>query len=185
MPKTYSAKMSTRPVRLSYVTIDEASVKKSLSGKYSVVALIPKSDKIALKNIKAKMLECYENNPSILGDFDFDTLVRIYDGAKAAPKGKKYPPEYKDFWVMNCSNKRPPLLQDANGEELLDSREIYSGCWARLGLAFYPYSQQAGTGIGVSLDIIRKYKDDDSFAGSVVTEDYFGDDDEDEDSDDI
>lgn len=186
MPKTYTAKLGTRPVRINYPAFVEPKAPNNNPNgtkKYSCVVMIPKSDKESLKQIKVKMKEVYDNNPTILGDYDFDSLLRIYDGAKASPSGKKYPEYYKEYWILNANNSRKPQYLDKQGNEILDiAGELYSGVWARLGLAFYPYSNSGNTGIGVSLDIVRKHHDDEALGGTVSVGDYFTDDDlEDED----
>ena len=189
MPKTYTAKLGTRPVRINYPAFVEPKAPNNNPNgtkKYSCVVMIPKTDKECLKQIKAKMGEVYENNPTMLGDYDFQSMLRIYDGAKASPSGKKYPEYYKDYWILNANNTRKPQFIDKHGAEILDiGTELYSGVWARLGLTFYPYSNSGNTGIGVSLDIVRKHHDDEPLGGVVSVGDYFTDDDEDEDLDEI
>ena len=183
MAKFVSVKVGTpKPVRLSYVTL--TTPKKFADGataKYSAVLLIPKSDTETVKAIKKAAKECFDSNPSVFKDYDFASKFdKIYDGDGRAPKGKKYGDEYAGFWVLNASNSRKPALRDKNGNEILDESEIYSGCWAKVGLTIYAYNN-SDCGLGVSLDLVKKVRDDEHFAGGgeAKEEDYFSDDDDD------
>lgn len=188
MPKkTFTVRYGTPAVRINYPNfVTPRAATEGATKKYSCVIMVPKTSKEIVKAIKAKMKEVYDNNPTILGDYDFDSLVRIYDGAKSSPNGKKYPDYYKDYYIINANNSRKPQYLDKQGAEILDiDEELYSGVWARVGLTFYPYASAGNTGIGISLDIVKKARDDEHL-GSVVTEkDYFSDDDDLDDEDDI
>lgn len=186
MPKTFTNRIGTKAVRINFPNfVTPRAASEGGTPKYSCVLMIPKKDKEIAKAIKAKMREVYDNNPTILGDYDFDGLVRIYDGAKASPSGKKYPEYYKDYYILNANNSRKPQYLDKAGEEILDvNEELYSGCWARVGLSFYPYSNAGNTGIGISLDIVKKHHDDEPLGSVVSAKDYFGEDEDDLDEDD-
>ena len=189
MAKYFSQKVGTNPVRLSYCNLDKPRASaEGADPKYSCVLLIPKSDKGCLKKLRDAMTSVFNNNPGVFKGYKLSALDTIRDGAGTAPKGKAYPPEYADFWVLNASNKKRPVYEikeDGAVRECMDPGEdIYSGCWARVGLTFFAYSN-ATTGIGCSLDLVRKVKDDESFSGSVSAKDYFADDDDDDSDDDL
>ena len=179
--KSVSKKIGIGPVRLSYVNFAEPS---KMSGKYSARLLLPKSDKASYKILMDGLKEVYENNAGILGDYDFETINPVRDGNGTAAKGKKYSDEHKGMWVINASNKFQPVLRckDENGV-MNDSedpgKDFYSGCWAKVGLCLFPYSNQS-TGIGISLDVVRKTKDDEHLGAVIREDDYFGDDEDDE-----
>ena len=179
--KKFSKKFGTGPVRLSYANLAKPQTPSNGGDpKYSAVLLIPKKDKNTVEALKKCYKEVYDNNSSMLGDYDLKSLIRMYDGDGASPSGKKYQDAYHGFWVLNASNVRKPKMIDAAGEEILDvAEELYSGVWARVGITLYPYSNSGNTGIGVSLDIVKKHHDDDPLGGAIVEGDYFTDDDDD------
>lgn len=186
MSKNYSVKVGTNPVRLSYANFDKPrAAAEGAKEKYSCVLLIPKSDKGCLKKLTEAMQEVFDNNESMFKGFRFSSINPIRDGAGDSPSGRAYQDEYKDFMVLNASNERRPVYQIREDGAVRDSmepgEELYSGCWAKVGLTIYPYSVNAKTGLGVSLDLVRKVKDDTPFAGSVTAADYFGDDDDEDD----
>ena len=181
MAKSFTKKIGIGPVRLSYCKFAE---RDKNSGKFTCVLMLPKTDKESYSTLKKACAEVYENNESMLGDYEFSTLFPVHDGNGAAPQGKHYPPEYKGFWIINASNKMNVSLRVKNEDGVYEDSEdpmqdFYSGCWAKAGLCLFPYSNQR-TGIGVSLDVLRKTKDDEHFGAVVREDDYFSDDDDDE-----
>lgn len=186
MAKNFNAKVGTNPVRLSYCNFDKPrAAAAGAKEKYSCVLLIPKKDKGGYQKVLEACQEVFDNNPGIFKGYKLNSICPIHDGDGESPKGKEYPPEYKGFWVLNASNERRPkyeIKESGAVREAVDpGEEIYSGCWARVGISIYPFSVDANTGLGVSLDLVRKVKDDEPFAGTVSAADYFGDDDEDDD----
>ena len=188
MAKNFNAKVGTNPVRLSYCNFDKPrAAAAGAKEKYSCVLLIPKKDKGGYQKVLEACQEVFDNNPGIFKGYKLNSICPIHDGDGESPKGKEYPPEYKGFWVLNASNERRPkyeIKESGAVREAVDpGEEIYSGCWARVGISIYPFSVDANTGLGVSLDLVRKVKDDEPFAGTVSAADYFGDDDDDLDDD--
>lgn len=52
----------------------------------------------------------------------------------------------------------------------MDPEEVYSGCYVQAVLTLYVYNTSGNKGIGVSLNAIRKIKDGERLAGTVVSE---------------
>lgn len=183
MSKFVSIKVGTpNPVRLSYVTLSKPkSFADGGTAKYSAVLLIPKKDTKTVEAIKKAAKSCFDSNASLFKGYKFESIFKaMRDGAGAAEKGKAYPEEYADYWVMNVSNARKPKLNDADGNELLDEDELYSGCWAKVGMTMFAYNFNNVPGISVSLDLVKKHHDDERMGGGgdAREEDYFGDDDD-------
>ena len=68
-------------------------------------------------------------------------------------------PEFKNSWYLNAKSKFKPGLVDATGQEILDPSEIYSGCFVRLSLNCYVYSQNGNKGVGFGLNNVMKTRD--------------------------
>ena len=168
--------------RISYPNLDKPrAAAEGATPKYSARLMIPKDDHETIRRIKDACKNCFENNKGMFKGFDLDGLIPLHDGAGRSPRGKKYDDVCKDYMLLNANNTRRPKLQDFAGDELLDASDIYSGCWCKVGLAFYPFAHSSNTGIGVSLDIVRFYKDGEHLAGEVKESDYEGFDAEDDD----
>ena len=75
---------------------------------------------------------------------------------------------------VSVSNSRRPGVVDRNVQPILDSTEVYSGCYARVSLECFPYKhQQGGDGISFSLGNVQKLADGERFDGSTSAEQDF------------
>jgi hypothetical protein len=88
------------------------------------------------------------------------------------------------MYFLNAKSDRKPGIVDKDLNEILDPDEVYSGCWGRASINFYPYDFNGNRGVGVGLNNIQKLKDGERLGAALATaEDDFGDgfeDDEDE-----
>lgn len=169
-----STKVITGPVRLSYPRLFEPVAREGSSDKkYSVLLLIPKTDKKTLKAIKKAQAEALE-----IG-------IQSKFGGKE-PKGLKYTlhdgddsdvPEQQGHMIMSVSSSEsyPPGLVDRQGNKLLDRSEIYPGVWAVVSISAFAYSNSGNKGISFGLNHVMKWRDDESFTGSSRAEDDFAD----------
>lgn len=67
---------------------------------------------------------------------------------------------------------------------ILDPDEVYSGCWGRASINFFPFNTNGNKGVGVGLNNIQKLKDDDRLgAARASAESDFGGDDFEDDED--
>jgi hypothetical protein len=86
-------------------------------------------------------------------------------------------PEYKGMYFFNCKSDRKPGIVDKDCNEILDPDEVYSGCWGRVSVNFYPYSVNGNKGVAVGLNNVQKLKDDQRLGGAAASaEDDFNDD---------
>ena len=66
-------------------------------------------------------------------------------------------------------------MVDVNLNPILDSSELYSGCYARVSLNFFPYTNAGNKGVGVGLNNIQKLDDGEPLGGARARpEDDFG-----------
>ena len=73
---------------------------------------------------------------------------------------------------MNANSKMAPGIVDRNVEPILDSTEVYSGCYARVSVNFTLQSRR-NRGIGCGLNNIQKLRDGDYLGGRSRAEDDF------------
>lgn len=187
MATTASAtKVVTGKVRLSYVHVFEPfSQDGDDDGKYSCVLLIPKSDKKTLKKLQAA-IEAATNqgkNTKFDGKIPNNLAVTLRDGDEEGDLEKN--PEYEGHMFMSVSSKTKPGLVDMDVNPIMDSTEIYSGCFARASINAFPYNYKGKKGISFGLNHLQKVADGDFLGGRSRAEDDFEpvDVEEDEDND--
>lgn len=177
-----STKVITGRVRFSYVHIFKSRAFQSgQDAKYSICLLIPKEDKVTIKKIRAAIEEAIQEG-----------IASKWGGKK--PRNLKLPlrdgdderadeaPEYEGMLFLNANSAQKPGIVDKDLNEILDPDEVYSGCWGRASINFYPFDSNGNKGVGVGLNNIQKMKDDDRLgAARASAEDDFGDSFEDED----
>lgn len=182
-----TTKVVTGKVRLSYVHLFEAfSNIEGQDPKYSCVLLIPKSDKLTMKKLRAAQQAALENgkNGVFKGRIPKDWKDTIKDGDEDADLEQN--PEYEGHFYMSVSSKTKPGIVDRDVQPIIDSTEIYSGCFARVSINAFPYSVQGNKGVSFGLNHVQKMGDGDYLGGRSRAEDDFealdDEDDEDEDS---
>jgi hypothetical protein len=62
-------------------------------------------------------------------------------------------------------------------QEITDSTEVYSGCYAKVSLTFYPFDAKGNRGIAAGLNNIVKVQDGEPLAGRVSVNEEFADED--------
>jgi hypothetical protein len=175
-------KVVTGKVRLSYAHLFKpVAISEGQEPKYSVCLLIPKTDKVTLKKIAAAIDAAKTAGTSLWGGkIPSNLKTPVRDGDAERPDQ----PEYADHYFINASSKQKPGIVDKHLNEILDSSEVYSGCYARASINFFAYNQAGNRGIGCGLNNIQKVADGDYLGGRSRAEDDFDtwEDDEGEDS---
>jgi hypothetical protein len=175
MPTTPSeTKVVTGPVRLSYVHVWEPwSNNEGQEPKYSCALLIPKSDKATLRKLRAAQQAALEQGK----DSKFGGKVparwddTIHDGDEDADLERN--PEYAGHFYMSVSSKTKPGIVDKDVNPILDSTEVYSGCYARVSINAFPYAVSGKKGVSFGLNHIQKLRDGDFLGGRSKAEDDF------------
>jgi hypothetical protein len=176
-----TTKVVTDKVRFSYVHIFQPhAVDANQEAKFSMVILIPKSDKKTLRKIKAAIDEAKElGKPKWGGKIPAALKLPLRDGDEERPDQD----EYANGYFINCISKTKPGIVDRNTQEILDSSEVYSGCYGRVSVNFYPFAVSGNKGIACGLNNIQKLSDGEFLGGRSKPEDDFSeewDDDEEE-----
>lgn len=136
----------TGMVRFNFVCILEPKGFKGSEDnkKYSVNLLIPKT---AVHQIEAINAEVVEATKRFKGKFPSKFEHPLRDGDDGS---KDDYPEYAGCYYLNAKSSSQPGVVDADKNELPPSA-IYSGCYGRAAINFYPYSQgKYGVAVGLN-----------------------------------
>lgn len=180
MPEV-STKIVTGKVRLSYAKIWEPAPDDNGVLWFSTAVLIPKSDKETLRKIKAAVDEAVEQGKSKWGGKIPSNLKKpLRDGDEERPDDEAYVGHY----FLNAKSKTKPGIakpigKGADGKtkflEITDSTEVYSGCYVKVSLNFYPFETKGNRGVAVGLNNIVKVQDGEALAGRASVNEDFAD----------
>ena len=185
--KVNPTKIVTGVCRLSYANIWQA---KSINGgapKFSTSVLIPKSDTETVAKIKAAIAAAYaEGEAKLKGNGKSVpplTAIKIplRDGDQERPDDEAY----KGHWFVNANSNTAPGVVDINRESIIDTKEIYSGVYARVCLSAYSFNSSGNKGIALGLQSVQKVKDGEPLGGHSKPEEDFNDDFTSDDNDDF
>lgn len=147
-----TTKVITGKVRFSYVNIFKSrAFQAGQDAKYSVCLLIPKEDKATIKKIKAAIDAAVQDGISSKwgGKKPANLKQPLRDGdAERADEA----PEYEGMYFLNCNSTQKPGIVDKDLNEILDPDEVYSGCWGRASINFFPFNTNGNKGVGVGLN---------------------------------
>lgn len=166
-----NTKVITGKCRLSYVNIFQP---KSINGsdpKYSVSVLINKKDKETLEKIEKAIKAAEElGKASKWGGKIPKNLKRpLRDGDEEREDDEAY----RGHYFVNATSLAKPGVVDRDLNEIIDPTEVYSGCYARLSLNFYPFDVNGNRGIACGLNNIQKWADGEPLGGRTRPEDDF------------
>lgn len=170
-----TTKVITGKCRLSYEHLfDPHMVEGATKAKFGACIVFPKTDKATLAKIQAAV------------------NVAIQDGVKSKWKGKKPAnlklplrdgdderPDDEAFtgcYFVNANSDRVPGIVDLARNPILDREEVYSGCYCRFSINFYPFSVNGNNGVACGLNNVQKVADGEPLTGQSRAEDDFGDD---------
>lgn len=163
-------KVVTEPVRLAFVHLFEPYAHNPDQDKmFSATLIIPKADKVTLRKIKeAQQTALAKKWPakvppgvkSTLRDGDTEIDLERY-------------PEFAGCFYMNVRSKTQPGIVDRQVQPILDSTEVYSGCWARVSINAFAFDTSGNKGVSFGLNHVQKIKDGDFLGGRSRPEDDF------------
>ena len=158
------------PCRFSYLYCWEPSSVNGGEPKYSVSAIIPKSDKHTLNLIKAAIEQAKQDSLSKWGGkIPTGLKIPLRDGDEDRPDDAAY----ADSYFVNANSARKPEIVDLHGARDLGPNDVYSGCYARVSINFFAYSAAGNRGIGCGLGNIQKLDDGEPLGGFSRAEDDF------------
>lgn len=178
-----TTKLVTGKVRLSYAKVWEAEADDYGNLWYSTAILIPKEDKATLAKYKTIVDSLKEQAKAKYGGKlpkDFHTPLRDGD-EEADEKGEAYEGHY----FFNAKSKNKPGIAKPVGkeggktkfQEITDTTEVYSGCYAKVSVNFYLFDNKGNKGIAAGLNNIVKVQDGEFLGGRSSVNDDFADED--------
>ena len=172
--KIPATKVVTGKARLSYVHVFEPYAFDSDPDKqqYSVCILIPKTDKDTLGRIKAALEAAKQDGMKKWGGkVPAKMWNPVRDGDEEHPEDEAFVGHY----YLNAKSKQKPGVVDANLNPIIDPEELYSGCYGRASVTFFPFSAAGNNGIGCALNNIQKLADGEALSTRASAQDDFGD----------
>jgi hypothetical protein len=174
MIKNTDTKVITGKVRFSYAHLFKpVAIDDSSEPKYSVCLLIPKSDKTTLKKIKAAVEAAKQ--AGISSKFGGKLPPNLKTPLRDGDEERSDQEEYAGHYFLNATSKQAPGIIDKQKNEILDSTEVYSGCYGRASINFYAFNTAGNKGIACGLNNIQKLGDGEYLGGRSRAEDDFDD----------
>lgn len=184
--KIMSRKLVLKNVRFSYVRVFEPEQFNGVGDlNYSVVLLIPKTDKALIKQIndaiKAEAQAYIALDPKFKGVIPANFKSPLRDGDAPEKEGKA---GYEGMYYMTAKRKEKlgrPIVIDKHKQPVTVKEDMYSGSWGTASISLYGYNMSSDNrGITVGLNGIQKVTDDDRLDGGASVNDFDSfDDDED------
>ena len=165
------------PCRFSYLHCWEPDSVNGGDPKYSVSAIIPKSDTKTINAIKAAVEQAKKDSISKWGGkIPANLKLPLRDGDIDRPDDEAYANSY----FFNANSRQAPQVVDAHVQPILDQSEVYSGCYGKISVTFYGYNSNGNRGIAAGLGNIQKLRDGESLGGrTTAAEDFETEEDED------
>lgn len=161
----------TGKIRMSYAHLFKPkAISEGQEAKYSLCVLIPKSDKETLRKIKTATDAAKEAGKSMWGNKIPPNLkTPLHDG----DVDRSDQEEYAGHYFLNANSKQKPGIVDKYREPVLDESEVYSGCYGKVSLNFFPYNSAGNKGVGCGLNNVQKLADGEPLGGRTRPEDDF------------
>lgn len=166
-------KVITGKCRLSYEHVFEAASINGSDPKYSACIVIPKTDKATLTKIQAAVNAAIQDGikSKWKGKKPVNLKLPLRDGDAERPDDEAF----SGCYFLNANANRAPRIVDLARNPILDREEVYSGCYCRFSVNFYPFSASGNNGVAVGLNNVQKVADGERLAGGSRAEDDFND----------
>ena len=158
------------PCRLSYLHCWEPDSVNGGDPKYSVSAIVPKSDTKTVEAIKVAIEQAKKDSATKWGGKVPGNLkTPLRDGDIERPDDEAY----KGCYFFNANSRQAPQVVNSKVQPILDQSEVYSGCYGRISVTFYGYNSNGNRGIAAGLGNIQKLKDGEALGGRAKAADDF------------
>lgn len=131
--------------RFSYFNVWEPVSINGSKPKYSISVLIPKSGIVTINKINEAIDIAIEEGIARFGGKKPNKLP-LRDGDLERDNDA-----YTGHYFINANSINAPQIVDANLNAILDSNEVYSGCYGRVSLNFYAFNSNGNKGIACGL----------------------------------
>ena len=173
-----------KDTRWSYCNVWEAKAINGGTPKFSVSLLIPKSDTVTVKKIKAAIEAAYrEGEAKLKGNGKtVPPLTAIKTPLRDGDAERPDDPAYAGHYFVNANSATAPGIVDADCQPILTRSEVYSGVYGRASISFYAFNSSGNRGVACGLNNLQKIRDGEPLGGRASAESDFSDfDDEDDD----
>lgn len=158
------------PCRFSYLHCWEPDSINGSEPKYSVSAIIPKSDTATINAIKVAIENAKKESMSKWGGKIPPNLkLPLRDGDIDRPEDEAY----ANSFFLNANSRQAPQVVDRHVQRILDQNEVYSGCYGAISVTFYGYNSNGNRGIAAGLGNIQKLRDGEPLGGRTNAADDF------------
>lgn len=164
----------TGEVRASYAYVFEPRKEEDgADEKYSMMILIPKSDKATLAKIEKAIAAAKEIGKS--SKFGGKIPAKLNEPLRDGDEERPDEEVYEGMYFMNLSSKQKPGIVDKFKNIIDSADDFYSGCYAKVSINFFPYNTNGNKGIAAGLNNILKTRDGDYLGGRSSAFDDFAD----------
>ena len=165
-----ATKVITGKCRASFVHIFEPQSINGSEPKFSCSLIISKSDTETIGKIREAIEEAKQNGVSKWGGKIPPNLkLPLRDGDIDRPDD----PAYADSYFINASSQEKPGIVDRKRVPITDPLAVYSGCYIRASINFYPFNTNGSRGVAAGLANIQFWADGEPLNGRVRAEDEF------------
>lgn len=89
-------------------------------------------------------------------------------------KDGKLPAGYESGAIfIRASSKNKPGVIDTSNNDIIDSSEIYAGCWMKATVHAYYYNHKGNQGVTFELHNVQKQRDGEPLSGRLKAQDEF------------
>lgn len=166
-PKEQTTRVVTGKVRAAYVHL----IKPDDFGdepKYTVTAIIPKSDKKTVAKIKGAIKAATEQGLSdggkLVGKNPKKLKSPLKDGEEDNDITKN--PEFEDSYVVTFKTNKKPTVLSRSKRVLDDEDAVYSGMYVAISGAAFAYATKGSAGISFILGGVMKLEDGERLGGA-------------------
>jgi hypothetical protein len=96
----------------------------------------------------------------------------LRDGDAERPDDEAYVGAY----FVNTNSKTAPQIIDLAKNPITDTTQVYSGCYIRASIVFYPFNTNGNRGVACGLGNIQKVRDGEPLGGRMNAKEDFNDD---------
>lgn len=157
-----NTKVITGPdTRFSYCCVWDPRSYGGRKPRYSIVLLIPKSDKDTVEKIREAIQNAYLDGAEVLKNEDstLPTLASLKTPMRDGDKERPDDPVYAGYWFLNASSLQAPEIVDERRNAITNRDAFYSGCYGRASISFRAYCNGDAKGITCGLNNLQKLRD--------------------------
>ena len=181
----HRVKLVTTEARLCYVNVFTprvSTISKNQEAKYSVMLLIPKTDKEGILAIQKALAEVKKENTSLFSQSSAVFNIPLKDGdEKRKIEGEfddsgnpvttteyvKKGEEFRGHYYISLSDLAKPTVILQKGGVPAQQKDVYSGCYGRAMVTFFPYAKKESRGISAGFTGLLITKDGESLEGGA------------------